>query len=191
VAVLSEIVGTRGSSCAAQRSSASAVKRHIATPACYVPCARREDLRHLPVCSVDPPGCRDIDDALHIRSLPNGNAELGVHIADVTHFLRPGSAMDAEAASRWACMHVPDLDWPLSHACIAGSAMDAEAASRCACKCMRLFWTGQPYHVHAKLRYCCCMRHHVGWGHCPAPFVYSGEQDRMAAQGSQLDAEST
>ena len=37
-----------------------------------------------------------------IRSLPNGNAELGVHIADVTHFLRPGTAMDAEAASRCA-----------------------------------------------------------------------------------------
>jgi exosome complex exonuclease DIS3/RRP44 len=67
----------------------------------------REDLRHLPVCSVDPPGCKDIDDALHIRDLPNGNLELGVHIADVTHFLHPGTAMDAEAASRSAhcCVH--------------------------------------------------------------------------------------
>ncbi len=48
---------------------------------------RREDLRHICVCSVDPPGCRDIDDALHARILPNGNWELGVHIADVTRFL--------------------------------------------------------------------------------------------------------
>lgn len=38
---------------------------------------RRADLRHLPICSVDPPGCKDIDDALHVRPLPNGNYELG------------------------------------------------------------------------------------------------------------------
>jgi exosome complex exonuclease DIS3/RRP44 len=60
----------------------------------------RLDLRHLPICSVDPPGCKDIDDALHIRELENGNLELGVHIADVTHFLAPDTAMDEEAASR-------------------------------------------------------------------------------------------
>jgi exosome complex exonuclease DIS3/RRP44 len=60
----------------------------------------RQDFRHLPICSVDPPGCKDIDDALHIRKLSSGNYELGVHIADVTHFLHPGSAMDAEASSR-------------------------------------------------------------------------------------------
>ncbi|KAI8464454.1 MAG: hypothetical protein J3K34DRAFT_526194 [Monoraphidium minutum] len=60
----------------------------------------REDLRHLPICSVDPPGCKDIDDALHVRELPNGNLEVGVHIADVTHFLKPGTAMDDEAAAR-------------------------------------------------------------------------------------------
>eukprot|EP00884_Botryococcus_braunii_P014654 jgi/Botrbrau1/2318/Bobra.39_1s0007.1 len=60
----------------------------------------REDLRHLPVCSVDPPGCRDIDDALHFIPLPNGNVQVGVHIADVTHFLRPGTPLDHEAASR-------------------------------------------------------------------------------------------
>eukprot|EP00958_Prasinococcus_capsulatus_P026105 scaffold4595_cov415-Prasinococcus_capsulatus_cf.AAC.3 len=60
----------------------------------------RRDLRHLLVCSVDPPGCRDIDDALHVKHLPNGNIEIGVHIADVTHFLKPGTPMDDEAAAR-------------------------------------------------------------------------------------------
>lgn len=60
----------------------------------------RRDLRHICVCSVDPPGCKDIDDALHARRLPNGNLELGVHIADVTNFVRPGTAMDEEAARR-------------------------------------------------------------------------------------------
>lgn len=57
-------------------------------------------MRHLPVCSVDPPGCKDIDDALHVRELPSGNFELGVHIADVTHFLKPETAMDLEASLR-------------------------------------------------------------------------------------------
>lgn len=38
--------------------------------------AKREDLRHLSVCSVDPPGCTDIDDALHCRELENGNLEV-------------------------------------------------------------------------------------------------------------------
>jgi exosome complex exonuclease DIS3/RRP44 len=60
----------------------------------------RADLRHLRVCSVDPPGCRDIDDALHARRLPGGTWEVGVHIADVTAFLAPGTAMDVEAAAR-------------------------------------------------------------------------------------------
>lgn len=49
--------------------------------------AGREDMRDICVCSVDPPGCKDIDDALHARELPNGNWELGVHIADVTRFM--------------------------------------------------------------------------------------------------------
>lgn len=47
--------------------------------------AKREDLRHLTVCSVDPPGCTDIDDALHCRELENGNLE--VHILYCTHAL--------------------------------------------------------------------------------------------------------
>ena len=42
----------------------------------------RTDLRHLAVCSVDPPGCKDIDDALHVRALPNGNYEIGVRRGD-------------------------------------------------------------------------------------------------------------
>lgn len=51
----------------------------------------REDLRHLPVLSIDPPSCKDIDDALHCIVLPNGNYQVGVSIADVTHYVSPGS----------------------------------------------------------------------------------------------------
>eukprot|EP00934_Nitzschia_sp_Nitz4_P000339 Nitzschia sp. Nitz4//scaffold326_size20077//3326//6553//NITZ4_008710-RA/size20077-processed-gene-0.45-mRNA-1//-1//CDS//3329547924//339//frame0 len=60
----------------------------------------RTDLRKLPVLSIDPPGCKDIDDALHCIVLPNGNFQVGVHIADVTHYVKSGSAMDMEAANR-------------------------------------------------------------------------------------------
>lgn len=62
--------------------------------------AKRVDLRDITICSVDPPGCTDIDDALHCRQLPNGNFDVGVHIADVSHFIRPGNALDKEASSR-------------------------------------------------------------------------------------------
>jgi exosome complex exonuclease DIS3/RRP44 len=68
----------------------------------------RVDLRKLAICSVDPPGCTDIDDALHSRMLPNGNTEVGVHIADVSHFIRPGNAMDKEAASRATTVYLVD-----------------------------------------------------------------------------------
>ncbi|XP_034040976.1 exosome complex exonuclease RRP44 isoform X2 [Thalassophryne amazonica] len=68
--------------------------------------ARRADLRHLTVCSVDPPGCTDIDDALHCRELDNGNLEVGVHIADVSHFIRPGNALDKEAANRGTTVYL-------------------------------------------------------------------------------------
>ncbi|XP_062866616.1 exosome complex exonuclease RRP44 [Trichomycterus rosablanca] len=66
----------------------------------------RADLRHLCVCSVDPPGCTDIDDALHCRDLENGNLEVGVHIADVSHFIRPGNALDLEAANRGTTVYL-------------------------------------------------------------------------------------
>ena len=59
---------------------------------------KRLDLRDKPVCSIDPPGCKDIDDALHAIILPNGNYELGVHIADVSHYVKSGSVVDKIAA---------------------------------------------------------------------------------------------
>jgi exosome complex exonuclease DIS3/RRP44 len=55
---------------------------------------------------VDPIGCKDIDDALHCKILPNGNYEVGVHIADVTHFVRPGSEIDKEAARRCTTVYL-------------------------------------------------------------------------------------
>ncbi|XP_055377546.1 exosome complex exonuclease RRP44 [Condylostylus longicornis] len=79
--------------------------------------AKRVDLRDLYICSVDPPGCTDIDDALHCREISPNLYEVGVHIADVSHFIRPGNALDREAALRGTTVYlvgkridmVPDL----------------------------------------------------------------------------------
>lgn len=68
----------------------------------------RKDLRDILVCSIDPPGCQDIDDALHARPLPNGNFEVGVHIADVSHFVKPNNAMDLEASARGTTVYLVD-----------------------------------------------------------------------------------
>ncbi|KAJ3157031.1 exosome catalytic subunit dis3 [Geranomyces variabilis] len=68
--------------------------------------AGRIDFRHLDVCSIDPPGCTDIDDALHCRQLLNGNLEVGVHIADVSHFVKPENAMDMEARRRGTTVYL-------------------------------------------------------------------------------------
>jgi exosome complex exonuclease DIS3/RRP44 len=68
----------------------------------------RRDFRELQICSIDPVGCQDIDDALHARPLPNGNFEVGVHIADVSHFVKPNNAMDAEASIRGTTVYLVD-----------------------------------------------------------------------------------
>ena len=70
--------------------------------------AERVDCRHIDICSVDPPGCTDIDDALHAFPLENGNYQVGVHIADVSHFIKPGTAMDKEAADRSTTVYLTD-----------------------------------------------------------------------------------
>ncbi|XP_076984389.1 DIS3-like exonuclease 1 isoform X2 [Tamandua tetradactyla] len=69
----------------------------------------RQDLRqsHL-VFSIDPKGCEDVDDALSVRTLSNGNLELGVHIADVTHFVAPNSYIDVEARTRATTYYLAD-----------------------------------------------------------------------------------
>merc|ERR1712226_361236 len=56
----------------------------------------------------DPPGCTDIDDALHCRPIGNGLYEVGVHIADVSHFIRPGTAIDEEAKNRCTSVYLSD-----------------------------------------------------------------------------------
>jgi exosome complex exonuclease DIS3/RRP44 len=70
--------------------------------------ATRWDLRDWTICSVDPPGCTDIDDALHFRRLNDEEVEIGVHIADVTAFVAHDSALDKEAAERGTTVYLVD-----------------------------------------------------------------------------------
>lgn len=77
-----------------------------------IPCyeiERRRDLRRTHhIFSVDPPGCQDIDDAMHAKVLPNGDIEVGVHIADVTYFVPHNSSLDKEAQIRGTTFYLVD-----------------------------------------------------------------------------------
>ena len=74
----------------------------------------RRDLRWtVPVCSIDPVGCVDIDDAVSVRTLPGGHLEVGVHIADVEYFLPAGGALDDEARRRAAAVYLADRHLPM------------------------------------------------------------------------------
>lgn len=68
----------------------------------------RWDLREWTICSVDPPGCTDIDDALHFRRVSDEEVEVGVHIADVTAFVAHDCALDKEAAERGCTVYLVD-----------------------------------------------------------------------------------
>eukprot|EP00941_MAST-03F_sp_MAST-3F-sp1_P002934 g2934.t1 len=72
--------------------------------------SNRRDLRqsHPMICSIDPPGCQDIDDALSYRSLPNDGIEIGVHIADVSHFIKSNGYLDQVAQQRGTSVYLPD-----------------------------------------------------------------------------------
>lgn len=68
--------------------------------------ARRRDLRNERIFTIDPTTARDLDDALSITPLENGTFEIGVHIADVTYFLKPNSELDREARRRGTTVYL-------------------------------------------------------------------------------------
>ncbi|MFI5176044.1 MAG: ribonuclease R family protein [Terriglobia bacterium] len=74
---------------------------------------RREDFRSLPIVTIDGETAKDFDDAVYVRRLGNGNCELQVHIADVAHYVTPGSPLDLEAALRGTSIYFPDRAVPM------------------------------------------------------------------------------
>lgn len=75
--------------------------------------ANREDFRQIATFTIDPRDAKDFDDALSARRLENGNWEIGVHIADVTHYVRPDSVIDKEAYSRATSVYLVDRTIPM------------------------------------------------------------------------------
>ena len=73
----------------------------------------RRDFRDILTFTIDPADAKDFDDALSFRKLENGNYEVGVHIADVTHYVRPGSIVDEEARSRGTSVYLVDRTVPM------------------------------------------------------------------------------
>ncbi len=73
----------------------------------------RRDFRKITTFTIDPIDAKDFDDALSIRKLENGNWEIGVHIADVSHYVTPGSAVDDEAIERATSVYLVDRVIPM------------------------------------------------------------------------------
>ena len=75
--------------------------------------AGRRDFRDLPIVTIDGETARDFDDAVYVKRLENGNWQLQVHIADVSHYVRRGSALDREARLRGTSVYFPNRAVPM------------------------------------------------------------------------------
>jgi ribonuclease R len=74
---------------------------------------KRRDFRDITTFTIDPADAKDFDDALSLRKLENGNWEVGIHIADVTHYVTPNSIMETEAQSRATSVYLVDRVVPM------------------------------------------------------------------------------
>ncbi|MFK7759792.1 MAG: ribonuclease R family protein [Phycisphaerales bacterium] len=73
----------------------------------------RRDLTNELICTIDPPDAKDYDDAISIKRLDDGGWELGIHIADVSHYIDQGTPLDLEAAERGNSVYLPRLVIPM------------------------------------------------------------------------------
>lgn len=75
--------------------------------------AKRRDMRDVLTLTIDPKDAKDFDDALSLRKLDSGNWEIGVHIADVSHYVKPGTLLDEEAYNRATSVYLVDRVVPM------------------------------------------------------------------------------
>ncbi len=86
-------------------------KNHAQIIASELP--KRQDFRDTITMTIDPVDAKDFDDALSLEALPDGTLEVGVHIADATYFVRPGTALDDEAVKRGTSVYLVDATIPM------------------------------------------------------------------------------
>jgi ribonuclease R len=94
-------------------AEASASAAHTVDTLAANELAQRRDFRGLPIVTIDGETARDFDDAVLVEPLVNGNWQLQVHIADVSHYVRPGTALDLEARLRGTSVYFPDRAVPM------------------------------------------------------------------------------
>jgi ribonuclease R len=75
--------------------------------------AKRKDIRDVFTITIDPADAKDFDDAISFRKLKTGNYEIGIHIADVSHYVEPDTALDKEAYQRATSVYLPDRVNPM------------------------------------------------------------------------------
>ncbi|PJE74248.1 MAG: ribonuclease R [Candidatus Taylorbacteria bacterium CG10_big_fil_rev_8_21_14_0_10_41_48] len=75
--------------------------------------AKRRDIRKITTFTIDPIDAKDFDDAISVQKLENGRHEIGIHIADVSHYVRPGTALDKEARERGFSVYLVDRTIPM------------------------------------------------------------------------------
>ncbi|MFK7773410.1 MAG: ribonuclease R [Saprospiraceae bacterium] len=126
VGVVTSVLGEEGGSEIAMKSIlinkgfelefSEAVKREseaLTDELSEVEIARRRDMRDITTFTIDPDTAKDFDDALSYRILEDGRKEIGVHIADVTHYVRPKTALDKEALKRSTSVYLVDRVLPM------------------------------------------------------------------------------
>lgn len=86
---------------------------HIDTTISQEQINSRRDFRDVWTCTIDPPDAKDFDDAISLKKLENGNWEVGVHIADVSYYVKQGSAIDAEGYERGTSIYMVDRTIPM------------------------------------------------------------------------------
>lgn len=87
--------------------------KHLLTSIPEAEIALRRDVRPITTFTIDPDNAKDFDDALSFRHLENGRIEVGVHIADVSYYVRPGTALDQEAYTRSTSVYLVDRVLPM------------------------------------------------------------------------------
>jgi ribonuclease R len=87
--------------------------KHISATISNEEILRRRDMRDILTCTIDPADAKDFDDALSFKVQDNGNYQIGIHIADVTHYVQEGTAVDEEAYQRGTSIYLVDRVIPM------------------------------------------------------------------------------